>query len=69
MTVWPHLSDSGRAHPARRHRRRDRFDHEWQPTVGKLAIEMVAKRKPASAVSGEQSDRQLSAGISRPTGS
>ena len=28
----------------------------------------VAKRKPASTVSGEQSDRQLSAGVSRPTG-
>jgi len=31
-------------------------------------IEMVAKRKPASTVSGEQSDRQLSAGASRQTG-
>ena len=28
----------------------------------------VAKRKPASTVSGEQSDRQLSAGASRQTG-
>jgi hypothetical protein len=29
---------------------------------------IVAKRKPASSVSGEQSDRQLSAGASRPCG-
>jgi hypothetical protein len=29
---------------------------------------LVAKRKPASTVSGEQSDRQLSAGASRHTG-
>ncbi len=32
------------------------------------AIAIVAKRKSASTVSGEQSDRPLSAGASRPTG-
>ena len=32
------------------------------------AIAFVAKRKPASSVSGEQSDRQPSGGASRPTG-
>lgn len=36
---------------------------------GEPTIAVVAKRKPASTVSGEQSDRQLSATISRPTGS
>jgi hypothetical protein len=30
--------------------------------------ERVAKRKPASPISGEKSDRQLSAGASRQTG-
>ena len=34
-----------------------------------LAFPSVAKHKPASAVSGERSDRQLSAAASRPTGS
>ena len=32
------------------------------------ALPSVAKRKPASTVSGEQSDRQFSPGASRPTG-
>ena len=35
--------------------------------LAKLASPFVAKRKPASTVSGEQSDRQLSAGASRQT--
>jgi hypothetical protein len=35
--------------------------------VGGLTLAFVATRKPASTVLGEQSDRQLSAGASRPT--
>jgi hypothetical protein len=43
----------------------DRFARKQQPAATRPG---VAKHKPASTVSGEQSDRQLSASASRQTG-
>ena len=44
-------------------------DPECNRRIGAgVVIACVAKHKPASTVSGEQSDRPLSAGASRPTG-
>ena len=46
-----------------------RIIRAMQPSAARgETAESVAKRKPASSVSGEQSDRQPSAGASRPTG-
>jgi hypothetical protein len=39
-----------------------------RPLASERTLGCVAKRKPASAVSGERSDRHLWAGASRPTG-
>jgi hypothetical protein len=44
-------------------------DARARPARLDVVSETVAKRKPASIVSGEQSDRELSSGASRPTGS
>jgi hypothetical protein len=43
----------------------DKTDHDGASAV---AVEIVAKRKPASTISDEKSDRQLSADASRQTG-
>ncbi len=48
--------------------RDDRIVAEAMAARPELTSPFVAKRKPASIVSGEQSDRQLSAGASRQTG-
>jgi hypothetical protein len=50
---------------------RSRRSHSWpsaRPSDRRLMIPSVAKRKPASTLSGKQSDRQPSTGASRPTG-
>jgi hypothetical protein len=44
-------------------------DERDRPARLGVVSETVAERKPASTVSGKQSDRQPSAGTSRPTGS
>jgi hypothetical protein len=47
-----------------------RIIRAMQPSAARgETAECVAKRKPASTISGEQSDRQLSVGASRQTGS